>query len=100
MIPSEIREVDPAVAMESVRQTLTENGRPPQGMNSFTQARTAHEIAKAHLARLRLQEKKGQLINKDHGQGAGFSAGTRIQGCMGELASPCVVTNGRRTAGG
>ena len=64
-IPSEIREVDPSAAMESVRQTLAENGRLPQGMNSFTQARTAHEIAKAHLARLRLQEKKGQLINKD-----------------------------------
>jgi hypothetical protein len=30
-------------------------------MNSFTQARTAHEIAKAHLARLRLQEKKGPI---------------------------------------
>ena len=64
-IPEEIRDVDPATAMESVRQTLTENGRTPMGMNSFTQARTAHEIAKAHLARLRLQEKKGQLIGKD-----------------------------------
>jgi hypothetical protein len=64
-IPAELREVDQTAAMESVRQTLSENGRPPQGMNSFTQARTAHEIAKAHLARLRLQEKKGQLINKD-----------------------------------
>jgi len=61
----DVRGVDPASAMESVRQTLAENGRAAQGMNSFTQARTAHEIAKAHLARLRLQEKKGQLVNKD-----------------------------------
>lgn len=60
-----VPEVDLTAAQESVRQTLVENGRAAQGMSSFTQARTAHEIAKAHLARLRLQEKKGQLINKD-----------------------------------
>jgi hypothetical protein len=35
-IPEEIRDVDPAAAMESVRQTLNENGRAPKGMNSFT----------------------------------------------------------------
>ena len=28
------------------------------------QARTAHEIAKAHLARLKLQERKGELIDR------------------------------------
>lgn len=63
--PAAFKDIDPEEAMNSVKQTLAENGRAAHGMNSFTQARTAHEIAKAHLARQRLQEKKGQLINKD-----------------------------------
>ena len=33
--------------------------------NSYAQVRIAHEVAKTGLARQRLQEKKGQLINKD-----------------------------------
>ncbi|MDA0984148.1 MAG: hypothetical protein O3A06_14280 [Proteobacteria bacterium] len=51
-------------AVGSVRETLKEEGLPAGGSLTFVQARTAHEIAKAHLARLRLQEKKGELVDR------------------------------------
>lgn len=51
-------------AMGSVRETLKEQGLPTSGSVTFVQARTAHEIAKAHLARLRLQERKGELVDR------------------------------------
>jgi hypothetical protein len=52
------------VAVGSVRETLKEQGLPAGGSVTFVQARTAHEIAKAHLARLRLQRMKGELIDR------------------------------------
>lgn len=51
-------------AMGSVRETLKEQGLPASGNVTFVQARTAHEIAKAHLARLRLQRMKGDLVDR------------------------------------
>jgi hypothetical protein len=54
----------PEAAMGSVRETLKEQGLPSGGNVTFVQARTAHEIAKAHLARLKLQERKGELIDR------------------------------------
>ena len=51
-------------AVGSVRETLKEQGLPVGGNVTFVQARTAHEIAKAHLARLRLQERKGELVDR------------------------------------
>ncbi len=53
-----------AAALSSVRETLREEGLPTGGGVSFVQARTAHEIAKAHLARLRLQRMKGELVDR------------------------------------
>jgi hypothetical protein len=53
-----------AAAVGSVRETLKEQGLPFSGSLTFVQARTAHEIAKAHLARLRLQERKGELVDR------------------------------------
>ena len=56
--------------MGSVRETLKEQGLPAGGPFdkgsgvTFVQARTAHEIAKAHLARLRLQRMKGELVDR------------------------------------
>ena len=50
--------------MGSVRETLKEQGLPAGGNVTFVQARTAHEIAKAHLARLRLQRMKGELVDR------------------------------------
>ena len=52
------------VAVGSVRDTLKEQGLPASGNLTFVQARTAHEIAKAHLARLRLQRMKGELVDR------------------------------------
>lgn len=54
----------PAAAVGSVRETLKEQGLPFSGSLTFVQARTAHEIAKAHLARLRLQERRGELVDR------------------------------------
>lgn len=51
-------------AVGSVRETLKEQGLPASGSVTFVQARTAHEIAKAHLARLRLQERKVELVDR------------------------------------
>lgn len=51
-------------AVGSVRETLKEQGLPASGNVTFVQARTAHEIAKAHLARLRLQRMKGELVER------------------------------------
>lgn len=54
----------PEAALGSVRETLKEQGLPSSGNVTFVQARTAHEIAKAHLARLKLQERKGELVDR------------------------------------
>jgi hypothetical protein len=54
----------PQAAVGSVRETLKEQGLPASGNLTFVQARTAHEIAKAHLARLRLQERRGELVDR------------------------------------
>jgi hypothetical protein len=54
----------PDAAIGSVRETLREQGLPAGGAVTFIQARTAHEIAKAHLARLRLQRMKGELVDR------------------------------------
>lgn len=51
-------------ALGSVRETLKEQGLPSGGNVTFVQARTAHEIAKAHLARLKLQERRGELVDR------------------------------------
>jgi hypothetical protein len=51
-------------ALGSVRETLKEQGLPAGGNVTFVQARTAHEIAKAHLAKLRLQRMKGELVDR------------------------------------
>lgn len=62
-IAEKLRPVGEA-ALGSVRDTLKEQGLPAGGSVTFVQARTAHEIAKAHLARLRLQRMKGELIDR------------------------------------
>ncbi len=61
--PARLKPVSEA-AVGSVRETLKEQGLPAGGNVTFVQARTAHEIAKAHLARLKLQERRGALIDR------------------------------------
>ena len=60
----EVMKPVPEAALGSVRETLKEQGLPASGNVTFVQARTAHEIAKAHLARLRLQRMKGELVDR------------------------------------
>ena len=55
----------PAAALESVRETLRDQGdEPAPGGPSFLQARTANEVLKAQERRLRLQRLKGELIDR------------------------------------
>ena len=69
--PEKLKPVAEA-AMGSVRETLKEQGLPASGNVTFVQARTAHEIAKAHLARLRLQRMRGELIDRAKAQALVF----------------------------
>ncbi|MFO0992571.1 MAG: elements of external origin [Hyphomicrobiales bacterium] len=69
--PKGLKPVAEAV-VSSVRETLKEQGLPAGGNITFVQARTAHEIAKAHLARLRLQRMKGELVDRAKAQGLVF----------------------------
>ena len=51
--------------MGAVRDTLREHGEPiAAGAMTFMQARTANEVLKAQERRLRLQQIKGELIDR------------------------------------
>jgi hypothetical protein len=52
-------------ALGSVRETLREQGLPAGARVTFVEARTAREIAMAHLTRLRVQRMKGELVERD-----------------------------------
>ncbi|GGO16076.1 hypothetical protein GCM10007972_24710 [Iodidimonas muriae] len=67
---SEMKPVAEA-ALGSVREMLKEHGLPSNRI-SFVEARTAHEIAKAHLTRLRLQERRGELVDRAGATGLVF----------------------------
>jgi hypothetical protein len=54
----------PEVAIGAVRQTLHEQGLPAPGGMTFLQARTANEVLKAQERRLRLQQLKGELVER------------------------------------
>ena len=55
----------PEAAVGAVRDTLREHGEPVSaGGMTFMQARTANEVMKAQERRLRLQQMKGELIDR------------------------------------
>jgi hypothetical protein len=55
----------PEAAVGAVRDTLREHGEPVSaGGMTFMQARTANEVLKAQERRLRLQQMKGELIDR------------------------------------
>jgi hypothetical protein len=55
----------PNVALGAVRDTLREHGEPvTSGSMTFMQARTANEVLKAQERRLRLQQMKGELVDR------------------------------------
>jgi hypothetical protein len=55
----------PEAAVGAVRATLREHGEPVAvGAMTFMQARTANEVLKAPERRLRLQQMKGELVDR------------------------------------
>jgi hypothetical protein len=55
----------PEAALGAVRDTLREHGEPVvAGTMTFMQARTANEVLKAQERRLRLQQMKGDLVDR------------------------------------
>ena len=82
--PKSASNEEDVAGMRSVRQTLRESGQSTSGMSTFEQAKTAHEIAKAHLARLQLQEKRGELINKakNHRSNSGWHGKYAMPGLL------------------
>ena len=54
----------PEAALGSVRETLKEQGLPSGPRVTYVDARTALVIAQAHLARRKLQERNGELIDR------------------------------------
>jgi hypothetical protein len=55
----------PEAALGAVRDTLREHGEPiAAGGMTFMQARTANEVLKAQERRLRLQQMKGELVDR------------------------------------
>jgi hypothetical protein len=55
----------PEAALGAVRETLREHGAPSAaGAMTFIQARTANEVLKAQERRLRLQQMKGELVDR------------------------------------
>ncbi|MGH6920820.1 MAG: elements of external origin, partial [Geminicoccaceae bacterium] len=58
----------PEAALGAVRETLREHGEPivtgPGQVMTFVQARTANEVLKAQERRIRLQQMKGELVDR------------------------------------
>jgi hypothetical protein len=55
----------PEAAIGAVRETLREHGEPVSaGGMTYMQARTANEVLKAQERRLRLQQMKGELVDR------------------------------------
>jgi hypothetical protein len=55
----------PEAALGAVRDTLREHGEPiAAGAMTFMQARTANEVLKAQERRVRLQQMKGELVDR------------------------------------
>ena len=55
----------PEAALGAVRDTLSEHGEPiAAGAMTFMQARTANEVLKAQERRLRLQQMKGEMVDR------------------------------------
>jgi hypothetical protein len=63
--PRRVLKPVPEAAVGAVRDTLREHGEPiAAGAMTFMQARTANEVLKAQERRLRLQQMKGELVDR------------------------------------
>jgi phage terminase Nu1 subunit (DNA packaging protein) len=70
--------------IRNVNQVLKESGKDiddgsSQGHPSFIKIKTAHELYKAQLTQLALQERKGQLINKEMVKAQIFKLGRQVR---------------------
>lgn len=65
----------PDAALSSVGDTLKEHGLgvPSSGGTTFLQAKTAHEVLKAHERRVRLSKLKGELVDRDRAKAMVFN---------------------------
>jgi phage terminase Nu1 subunit (DNA packaging protein) len=75
---------DPEQAAQNVNQVLKDSGKDvddgsSQGHPSFIKIKTAHELYKAQLTQLALQERKGQLINKEMVKAQIFKLGRQVR---------------------
>ncbi len=75
---------DSDVAVKNVQHVLKESGKDTndgssQGHPSFIKIKTAHELYKAQLTQLALQERKGQLINKEMVKAQIFKLGRQVR---------------------
>jgi len=62
---SALKKPVPEAALGAVRDTLREHGEPVSAAGmTFMQARTANEVLKAQERRLRLQQMKGELVDR------------------------------------
>lgn len=59
--------------------SMGENLPAVNGKPSFAKIKTAHELYKAQLTQLALQEKKGQLINKDQAKVQVYKLGRQVR---------------------
>ena len=91
-------------AVGSVRETLKEQGLPVSGPEgggvTFVQARTAHEIAKAHLARLRLQRMKGELVDRARALALVFRLARVISDLVIKIRTQIILCGGKFVAFG
>ncbi len=55
----------PAAAFEAVDETLRESGMGTGNSTTYVQARTANEVIKAQTARVKLQQLKGELVDRN-----------------------------------
>ena len=69
----------PMKAKNITLPSMGENLPAANGKPSFAKIKTAHELYKAQLTQLSLQEKKGQLINKDQVKAQVYKLGRQVR---------------------
>jgi hypothetical protein len=88
----------PEAAVGAVRDTLRESGEPVSAAGlTFMQARTANEVLKAQERRIRLQQMKGELVDRAKAVAQGVPARPGRARRLGQLAGAGGGDDGRRT---
>ena len=82
----------PEAVVGAVQQTLQEQGLPSGGGMTFLQARTANEVLKAQERRLRLQQLKGELVDRARAVSLVFRLARIVGPCSGCASNACAGT--------